>query len=124
MNSTYLQPQQQVNHPLYKPTQLSDALQAELDIILATTNAEEELAQRKTEVKCASTSATFKQIQFYRRQRKQILQQLIKEKKEYIEILKQKIADLDSKNAESQISFEEKNRSQSQISADETFNSE
>ncbi|KAK8899770.1 hypothetical protein M9Y10_002092 [Tritrichomonas musculus] len=124
MNSTYLQPRQQVNHPLYKPTQLSDALQAELDIILATTNAEEELAQRKTEVKCASTSATFKQIQFYRRQRKQILQQLIKEKKEYIEILKQKIADLDSKNAESQISFEEKNRSQSQISADETFNSE
>lgn len=122
MNSTYLKPQQQVSHPLYKPTQLSDALQAELDIILATTNAEEELAQRKTEVKCASTSATFKQIQFYRRQRKQILQQLIKEKKEYIEILKQKIAELDEKN-NSQISVEGKNNSQSQISDEESFNS-
>ena len=113
MNSTYLKPQQQVSHPLYKPTQLSDALQAELDIILATTNAEEELSQRKTEIKCASTSATFKQIQFYRRQRKQILQQLIKEKKEYIEILKQKIAELDSKNEEG---------NHTQITANETFN--
>lgn len=121
MNTEYLRPQQQVNHPLYKPTQLSDALQAELDIILATTNAEEELAQRKTEVKCASTSATFKQIQFYRRQRKQILQQLIKEKKEYIEILKQKIAELDNKDSNSQSPPE--NHTQSQMSNDETYNS-
>lgn len=98
------QPDQHPHHPLFKPTQLSDALQAELDIILATTNAEEELAQRKTEIKCASTSASFKQIQFYRKQRKQILQQLIKEKREYIQILKQKIADLDTRGTKSQIS--------------------
>ena len=101
---TVLRPQQHYNHPLWKPSQLSDALQTELDIILATTNAEEELAQRRTELKCASTSATFKQIQFYRRQRKEILRRLIQEKKEYIEILKQKIAELDNNNTKMSVS--------------------
>lgn len=83
------------DHPLYRAGALSESLQAELDIILATTNAEEELAHRNAEIKCAATSATFKQIQYYRRQRKEILRKLIKEKKDYIEILKQKIAEYD-----------------------------
>lgn len=85
-------------HPLFRAGQISESLQAELDIILATTNAEEELAHRNAEVKYAATSAAFKQMQFYRRQRKEILQKLIKEKKEYIEILKQKIAEYDNKS--------------------------
>jgi L-lactate utilization protein LutB len=62
--------------------------------MLATTNAEEELLQRNSEVRFAATSAAFKQMQFYRRQRKDILQRLIKEKKEYIEMLKDKIAEI------------------------------
>ena len=85
------------SHPLFRAGQLAESLQAELDIILATTNAEEELAHRHAEVKFAATSATFKQMQFYRRQRKEILRKLIKEKKEYIEILKQNIAEYDHK---------------------------
>lgn len=86
-----------IGHPLYRAGQISESLQAEMDIILATTNAEEELARKHAEVKVAATSAAFKQMQFYRRQRKEILQKLIKEKKEYIEILKQKIAEYDRK---------------------------
>jgi hypothetical protein len=82
-------------HPLACAGQISESLQAELDIILATTNAEEELSHRKAEVTVAGTSAAFKQMQYYRRQRKEILQNLIQEKREYIELLKQKIAEYD-----------------------------
>jgi phosphoglycerate dehydrogenase-like enzyme len=82
-------------HPLLHAGQISESLQAELDIIVATTNAEEQLAQRRAEVTIAGTSASFKQLQYYRRQRKEILQKLIKEKREYIELLKQKIAEYD-----------------------------
>ena len=78
-------PKASAMHPLFRAGQISESLQAELDIILATTNAEEELAHRNAEVKYAATSAAFKQMQFYRRQRKEILQKLIEEKKEYIE---------------------------------------
>ena len=90
-------------HPLYRAGQISESLQAEMDIILATTNAEEELARKNAEVKVAATSAAFKQMQFYRRQRKEILQKLIREKKEYIELLKQKIAEYDRKHTGSAI---------------------
>jgi hypothetical protein len=84
-------------HPLARAGQISESLQAELDLMLATTNAEEELAHHKAEVTVAGTSAAFKQLQFYRRQRKEILQQLIREKREYIELLKQRIAECDAR---------------------------
>jgi hypothetical protein len=82
-------------HPLFRAGQISESLQTELEILLATTNAEEQLAHRRAEVTVAGTSATFKQLQFYRRQRKEILQRLIKEKREYIGLLKDKIAQYD-----------------------------
>jgi topoisomerase IA-like protein len=82
-------------HPFLRAGQISESLQTELDIVLATTNAEEQLAQRQAELTIAGTSASFKQLQHYRRQRKEILQRLIKEKREYIELLKQKIASYD-----------------------------
>ena len=84
-----------MQHPLKRAGILSESLQAELDLAFATTKAEEELISRQTEVKCASTSAEYKQMQMYRRQRKELLQKLIQEKKEYIQILKQKIAEVD-----------------------------
>jgi hypothetical protein len=74
-------------------------LQTELEILLSTTNAEEQLAHRRAEVTVAGTNATFKQLQFYRRQRKELLQQLIKEKREYIELLKEKISQSESVNS-------------------------
>ena len=70
-------------------------MKKEIETALETTRAEEELAARRAEVQCASSSATLKQIQFYTRQRKEILRRLIKEKKEYIQLLKQKIAELE-----------------------------
>lgn len=82
-------------HPFFHAEAIADSLQAELDIIAATTNAEEELHARNTEVRCAATSAAFKQMQVYRRRRKEILKRLIKEKKEYIEMLKDKINEVD-----------------------------
>jgi hypothetical protein len=86
---------------MFRASQISESLRTELDILLATTNAEEELLQRDTEVKFAATSAAFKQMQFYRRQRKDILRRLIKEKREYVQILKDKIAELDADGKES-----------------------
>ena len=85
-------------HPLALAGAISDSLQAELDIILATTNAAENLYSKQTEVKCAATSAACKQMQIYRKRRKEILHRLIKEKKEYIEILKRKIEELDAED--------------------------
>ena len=82
-------------HPCSYAGAISESLQNELDIILATTNAAEDVAFRNAEVRCAATSAAYKQMQIYRRKRKELLQRLIKEKKEYIEILKKKIQELD-----------------------------
>jgi beta-glucosidase-like glycosyl hydrolase len=82
-------------HPFFKASQVSESLQTELDILLATTNAEEQLARRQAELTIAGTSASFKQLQYYRRQRKEILQRLIQEKRDYILLLKQKIAEFD-----------------------------
>ena len=83
-------------HPLYKANELNDTLQTEIEIIMATTNGEEELSKRKTEIQNASTTAIYKQVQLYTAQRKEILKKLIKAKKDYIEVLKQKIKELDA----------------------------
>ena len=74
---------------------IAESIQTELEIIAATTNAEEELAAKNTEVRCAATSAAFKQMQVYRRNRKEILRKLINEKKEYIKLLKNRIREVD-----------------------------
>lgn len=83
-------------NPLRLSSIISDSLKAEIDLTYATTKAHEELSARKTEVKCAATSAAYKQMQMYRRQRKEILKKLIQEKKDYISLLKQKIEELDN----------------------------
>ena len=82
-------------HPFFHAEAIADSIQTELEIIAATTNAEEQLAAKNTEVRCAATSAAFKQMQVYRRNLKEILLKLIKEKKEYIELLKKRIAVVD-----------------------------
>ena len=82
-------------HPFFHAEAIADSIRTELEIIASTTNAEEQLAAKNTEVRCAATSAAFKQMQVYRRNRKEILRRLIKEKKEYIEMLKNKIAEVD-----------------------------
>ena len=82
-------------HPFFHAEAIAESIQTELEIIAATTNAEEQLAAKNTEVRCAATSAAFKQMQVYRRNRKEILKKLIKEKKEYIELLKKRIAEVD-----------------------------
>ena len=83
-------------HPFFHAEAIADSLQTELEIIAATTNAEEQLAAKNTEVRCAATSAAFKQMQVYRRNRKEILRKLIKEKKEYIQLLQNRIAEIDA----------------------------
>ncbi|KAH0790805.1 hypothetical protein GPJ56_005226 [Histomonas meleagridis] len=92
-------------HPLLKAEELNENLQTEIEFIMATTNAEEELTKRKTEIQCASTSAIYKQIQLYSARRKEILRELIKAKKEYIEALKQKIREYDAQEATEYTSY-------------------
>lgn len=75
------------------PVAYTEALRTELNVALTTTDAEEKFAQQQAELRCAATSAAYKQMQMYRHQRKETLQKLIKEKKEYIELLKQRIAE-------------------------------
>ena len=82
--------------PFFHADAIAESIQTELEIIAATTNAEEELAAKNTEVRCAATSAAFKQMQVYRRNRKEILKRLIREKKEYIKLLQNKIAEVDA----------------------------
>jgi len=81
---------------LFHADAIVDSIQTELEIIAATTNAEEELTAKNTEVRCAATSAAFKQMQVYRRNHKEILRRLIREKKEYIKLLKNRIAEVDA----------------------------
>lgn len=82
-------------NPYFHAEAIAESLQAELEFIAKTTTAEEELAARNTEVRVAATSAAFKQMQTYRRTRKEILHKLIKEKKDYIELLKKRIEEAD-----------------------------
>ena len=79
-----------VPHPKLIADLYSESLQTELEIVISTTNAEEELASKYTEVHCAASSAAYKQMNHYKKHRKDILNCLIKEKKEYLELLKER----------------------------------